>query len=396
MHASPGATLLGTDHRTSPELAAFTNGLLGRYLDYNDTYLSREPCHPSDNFGAVLAAAEAAGASGRDVITASVLAYEVLCRLCDAASIRARGWDHVTYVVMSAALGAGKAMGLSQAQLYEALSLAAVPNVALREARAGALSMWKAGAVANAARNGVFAAWLASQGFTGAPRPFEGPMGFWAQVSGPFQLDRFGGSGTPFKIEECILKPFPAEIHSQAAIQAALELRPRVESTEGIEQVVIETYDAAVDIIADPEKWHPATRETADHSLPYLVAAALADGAIGPAQFTPERIADPAIRELMGRTQVLRRDEFSRQYPQALPVIIEVRTRSGQVCGTAVMHPHGHPQDPLSDEEVTAKFRRLAEGPLGKQHTDQVLERLWRFEGESDIGEFMALFQVHN
>src|SRR5205823_11432827 len=126
-----------------PALAAFANGVLFRYLDFNDTYLSLEPAHPSDNFAAVLAAAEAAGRTGRDVIVAAVLAYEIQCRMCDAASIRARGWDHVTYGAFSTAAAAAKLFGLPADQILQALNLAGTPNVTLRQTRAGELSEWK-------------------------------------------------------------------------------------------------------------------------------------------------------------------------------------------------------------------------------------------------------------
>src|SRR5207247_265388 len=173
-NATNGATLLGTRHAAPPDWAAFANGCLVRYLDYNDTYLSKEPAHPSDNIPAVLAAAEVARASGKDVITATVLAYEIQCRLCDAASIRARGWDHVTYGAFSTAAAAAKLLRLPADGIEQALNLAGTPNVALRQTRAGELSEWKGCASANAARNGVFAALLAADGLTGPAPIFEG------------------------------------------------------------------------------------------------------------------------------------------------------------------------------------------------------------------------------
>src|SRR5262249_32072842 len=168
--ATHGATVWGTGHRTTPDLATFANGALVRYLDFNDTYLAKEPAHPSDNIAAILAVGEACRASGKLVIQAIALAYEVHCRLCDAAALRPRGWDHVTYRPFSSALAAAKVMKLSEAQTLQAVNLAGVPNVALRQTRVGDLSMWKACAFSNAARNGVFAAMLAEQGMTG-PSP---------------------------------------------------------------------------------------------------------------------------------------------------------------------------------------------------------------------------------
>src|SRR5438270_10575138 len=187
--AKHGSTIIGTNHKAPPDWAAFANGCAIRYFDYNDTYLSKEPAHPSDNISAALAAAESVGAGGGELITAIALAYEVQCRLCDAASIRARGWDHVTYGAFSATLAAGKLLGLDEQALVHAQGLAGVPNNAMRQTRVGELSMWKGCAFANASRNAVFAALLAKAGMTGASQGFEGEGGFMKQVSGPFEID---------------------------------------------------------------------------------------------------------------------------------------------------------------------------------------------------------------
>src|SRR5918996_86174 len=191
--AKNGSRIIGTDHKTPPDWAAFANGCGIRYFDFNDTYLSKEPAHPSDNISAALAVAESVGADGREFITAIALAYEVQCRLCDAASIRARGWDHTTYGSLSSALAASTLLGLSHDQAVHALGIAGTTGTALRLTRAGELSMWKGCAFAHAARNGVFAALLAREGMTGPAPLFEGDMGFWQQVSGPFELPKLGG-----------------------------------------------------------------------------------------------------------------------------------------------------------------------------------------------------------
>ncbi|MBI3878085.1 MAG: MmgE/PrpD family protein, partial [Verrucomicrobia bacterium] len=151
--AMRGATLFGTRHKAPPDWAAFANGCLVRNLDYNDTYLSKEPAHPSDNIPPALAVAEAEGASGRELITAIALAYEVQCRLCDAASLRSRGWDHVTYGAFSSALAAAKLMRLDRERTRHALGIAGVASAALRQSRVGELSHWKGCAFANAARH---------------------------------------------------------------------------------------------------------------------------------------------------------------------------------------------------------------------------------------------------
>src|SRR5438552_14485126 len=225
--SDPAATYLGGAKKTLPALAAFCNGILFRYLDFNDTYLSLEPAHPSDNLAAVLAAGEAAGGSGRDLITAAVLAYEIQCRFCDAASIRKRGWDHVTYGAFSTSAAAARLFGLDAERITQALNLAGAPNVALRQTRAGELSEWKGCAFANASRNGMFAAMLAAEGLSGPAPIFEGEMGFFKQVSGPFEPAKLGGElagDDDFMIKKTSIKFWPAEYHSQSAIHAALEL----------------------------------------------------------------------------------------------------------------------------------------------------------------------------
>src|SRR5213592_3679443 len=176
--AKRGSTIIGTSHKAPPDWTAFANGCCIRYFDYNDTYLSKEPAHPSDNISAALAVAESVGASGRELITAIALAYEVQCRLCDAASIRARGWDHVTYGTFSTALACTHLMKLDPAKTRHAVNIAGVAGAAMRQARAGELSHWKGVAFAAAARHGVFSALLARQGMTGPAPIFEGQMGF--------------------------------------------------------------------------------------------------------------------------------------------------------------------------------------------------------------------------
>src|SRR5438309_9023998 len=273
--ARQGSTIIGTNHKTPPDWTAFANGCCIRYFDYNDTYLSKEPAHPSDNISAALAVAESVGATGRELITAIALAYEVQCRFCDAASIRARGWDHVTYGAFSTALACARLMNLDPDRTRHAVNIAGVAGAAMRQARAGELSHWKGVAFANAARHGVFSALLARAGMTGPAPIFEGQMGFEKQIG--VSLGNVGEKfrGAPSMILQTSIKYWPAEYHSQSAIEAALALRKEVGDPAKIKQVIIESHDAAVDIIgSEPEKWKPKTREPADHGLRYIPAIA--------------------------------------------------------------------------------------------------------------------------
>jgi 2-methylcitrate dehydratase len=384
-----GPGVLGTRQRTVPMLAAFANGALIRYLDYNDTYLSLEPAHPSDNIAACLAAAEVSGAGGKRLIAAIALAYEVQCRLCDATSIRARGWDHVTYGCFSSALGAGMLLGLDADGLEQAVNLAGVNSAALRQTRVGELSMWKGCAFANAARQGVFAATLARAGMTGPSEIFEGPMGFFAQVSGPIELD-VEHWGPPSMISRTSIKFWPAEYHSQSAIDVALQLRPRLGNPRDIQSIRIHSFDAAVDIIgSEAEKWRPTSRETADHSMPYCVAVALLDGEVGLSQFEVERIARDDVRQLMDRISIVRDADLTARYPEGIPNRLEITAGDGSLHALEVSFPRGHDRNPMTDEEVLTKFRSLASLQLSQDRIEALAGTVWRLEA-ADPRQLMA------
>jgi 2-methylcitrate dehydratase len=404
VQANPGASLLGGG-RSSTEWGTFVNGLLIRYLDYNDTYLSLEPAHPSDNLAAVLAVGEVADASGPDLITACVLAYEVQCRLCDAASLRKHGWDHVTYGAISSAIAACKLLRLDALKTTHAIGMAGVANTALRQTRTGELSMWKGCAFANAARNGVFAALLAAEGMTGPAPIFEGKVGIMKLLTGPFELPPLAGenatdhspltthASSDFMITKTYIKYWPAEYHSQSAIDAALQLRPEVGDIRQIKSIDIHTFDAAVDIIAnEPEKWRPTTRETADHSLPYCTAVALADGDVTLAQFDPKRFTDPALLELVAKIKVHRDPALTARYPNGIPNRLNVTLANGRTLTKEVEFPRGHAHNPMTDVEVEKKFRQLVEPCYGKDRADRILAACWELEKLRRVEDIMELF----
>jgi 2-methylcitrate dehydratase len=381
-----GATLWGTRDRTPPDWAAFANGCHVRYLDFNDTYLSKEPAHPSDNIAAAFAMAETASASGRDLITAIALGYEVQCRFCDVASLRARGWDHVTYVAFSSALVAARLLRLDAGRAAHAVNIAGVSAGSLRQSRVGELSHWKAGTVAHAARRGIFAALLAAEGMTGPAPIFEGAMGFEKLVS-QASLNGIVLSRDDFMIQRTCIKFWPAEYHSQSAIDAALRLRAQIADPAAIESVLVESHDAAVDIIGcEPEKWRPQNRETADHSLPYIVAAALADGEITDRQFAPERFTDPDLLDLVRRVKIERHPGLTALYPEAVGNIATVRLHDGRVLSERVDFPLGHARNPLSDAQLEAKFHALADARLGPERAAALLREAWQLEALADLG----------
>ena len=388
--------ILGTDRSTSPEMAAFANTAMIRYLDCNDSFVSQGGGHPSDMLPAVLAAAEVAGASGREVIAALVLAYEIYGQFADRFATREKGWDQGLFIGLASACAAGKVLGLSEDRLAHAMSMTAVSHVPLGQTRVGELSMWKGCATAMAVRNGVFAALLARAGMEGPPQPFEGRYGVFEQVTGALQLEGFGDgrAGVPFKITETSIKYFPAQIHTQAGAAMALELRGAF-SLDDLERIRIETYRVAVrNAAGEPQKWDPKTRETADHSLPYVVAVALTDGALTSASFDAKRIGDPLLRPLMRKIEVNEDPEATRNYPAQQRAQMEIELRSGGRLTQSADYPKGHSRNPLTDSELEQKFLGLTAGALSQARQTSLLECLWGFDGLENLDALFEAAQI--
>ncbi|HZY47500.1 MAG TPA: MmgE/PrpD family protein [Candidatus Bathyarchaeia archaeon] len=396
-HVKDGSTLLGTRKKSTPDLASFTNGIMVRYFDYNDTYLSKEPAHPSDNLGACFSVADAENATGKDLLLSVALAFEIQCRLCDAADIRHRGWDHVCYGLVSTALASGRLMDLNPKQLTQAVNLSLNSHIAMRQVRAGELSMWKGCSFANAGRNGVFSALLAREGMTGPSPIFEGEMGFFKQVSGPFTIntEEFGGRNGKFKIGETYLKYFPAEIHSQTAIWAALEARKEIENPNDIQSVEIASHEAGYTILGkDPQKWAPETKETADHSLPYIVAMALLEGKIDNSTYGPKKFKDPKILDFLKKITVIEDKDLTAMYPEAVANRVTVKLSSGKIISKQVNYHKGHPKNPMSDEDVEKKFRTLTRKQLSETQTKRALETLWNLEKVKVVSKVFSTLVV--
>jgi 2-methylcitrate dehydratase len=384
----PPARVFGTRPPTSIDLAAFANTVMVRYLDCNDTYAARGTGHPSDMIPAVLAVADAHGRGGPAVIPAIALAYEVFCRFADAVPLK--GWDQGLFAAIGAACGAGKVLGLDRDAMGHAISLAITTGVPLGVTRVGELSMWKGCATAAAIRSGVFAAELAAAGMTGPGQPFEGRDGLWQHLGiDPPKWGRFGGAGEPFRITATSFKAYPSVIHTQGPIGLTLQLRREVAPAE-VAAVRVATYGEAVRRTAvEPEKWDPTTRETADHSIPFLVAAALADGAVTPATFAPARVQDPALRRVIAKLTVMEDPEFTRRYPAESCTRVEVTTTAGRTVAAETRHPKGHARNPLTDAEVEQKFRDLAAGALGPAGCERVLARVWALDTAGTLADVL-------
>ncbi|NPB00926.1 MAG: MmgE/PrpD family protein [Crenarchaeota archaeon] len=369
------------------EWACFLSTGMVRYLDFNDTYLSKEPLHPSDMIGTLLTVASYVDASGKELITSIALAYEVGCRFCDAGSLRVHGWDHVNYITIATTLAVGRLLKLDEKKLSEALSIAATSHAAMRQARAGELSNWKAFATADAVKHAVYSCILAAAGVTGPDKPFRGEMGFIKQLLqnefDPRPILELENMPKPVKVCETIIKHFPVEIHSQTAVEACQAIRERLGkfSPDDVEEISIGTFRVGYEIIVkDPEKWDPKTKETADHSLPWIVATALLNGEVWLEHYEPDKIRDFNVLSLLKKTKVYVDEEIDRLYPEAIPNKVRVKLKDGREAECRIDYPLGHPKNPMSINDVEAKFRRLVSPYYTKERMREIVNLVKKLE----------------
>ena len=381
------ATIIGTDRRTTPDLASFANGAAFRYLDFNDTYVGRFSVHPSDHIAACLAVAEAERVSARDLIVAIVIAYEVNCRLVDALDITTRGWDPPVMSLPAVALAAGRLMKLSPEQLTQAVNIAINDHIPMAQTRVQTLSDWKGFADAEASRNAVFAALLARGGLTGPAPIFEGQSGFFKQVSGPGDIDpdKFGRRDLPFLIHRCAIKPYPAVIYTQTAIVAGMEVAQEVGSLDRIAAIEIATTQRGYQRTgSEAEKWSPKTRETADHSLPYITARAMFDGDITNESFAADKFRDPRILAFMQKITVHEDPDLTAR-TGAAPTRVTAILADGQRISREVDYAPGFAERPMNRSEVERKFRGNVGKRWPRERTDAILRALWELDQTDDL-----------
>lgn len=387
-------TLIGGG-RTAPDRAAFFNGAAIRYLDFNDSYLAPgETCHPSDNLAPVLAAAEYADADGRDLLTALAVAYQVQCRLSDVAPVRARGFDHVTHGAYAAAAGVARALGLGAVPTAHAIAIAGTAFNALRVTRTGALSNWKGLAYPNVAFGAVHAAMLARQGISGPAEVFEGNKGFMEAIAGRFEIDWLREDLE--MVRETSLKRYNAEIHSQSALEAVLELRAeRAIDPADVARVEVDVFDVAYNIIGGGEEGGKKlirTKEEADHSIPYLVAVALLDGQVLPAQFAADRITREDVQELLQRIDVHPDPELSSRFPREHGCRVRILLRDGMAL-TREKHDYlGFRTRPMGWTEMLDKFHLLADPVAGKKLAAEIAAGIRRLDEirAADLGRLLG------
>jgi 2-methylcitrate dehydratase len=396
------ATIIGTDIKTSPEMAAFVNGTMVRYSDFSDDYFGgngETGPHPSDNIGAIMAATESAGADGKALVTGVATVYEVCGQIVDHSRLQARdrgrGWDYPIFHAIATSLAGGRILGLTKEQLRNALSIAVVPNICLNQTRYKDLSNWKAFAGPNGSRNGLFAAIMARAGITGPAEPFEGIYGYMKQLADPFTLGTFGSKTTPFKVEGTYFKYMPVRYTIQLSIWVALELRTKVKLEDIVSMCVVleDGSSRVVKITEMPEYWDPKSRETADHSFPYLIGAALVDGEITEKTFTPERFRDPQILALIQKIS-FSSDKAYKNDPRIFNCRIDTTLKSGQVISLHQTNPRGHPANPMTDREIEDKFLKQVRPVLPEQQCQALLARLWKLEELENMKQLLDLMRV--
>ncbi len=407
-HGGP-STALVTGFRTNPVDAAFLNSHMVRAMDFNDIYWKADPAHPSDLICGPLALAEARHGTGRDLILATVILYELQCRFAEIGrpGIREYGWHHATLSGFAAGLGAGKMLCLDAERLTNAIGICASRTGTLGAVTAGHLTMMKNTVDPWAARMGVESALLAERGYTGPAHIIDGKEGLF-HVFGHARIgasacgfdaatltrDLPSSPGSSFRIETCGLKSFPVEalMHSPLSALTRLRAAHRFDPRD-VAEIRVEVIARAADILGDPAKYRPATRETADHSLPYAIAVGLVDGIVGPSQFDEHRIHDPALHTVIDAVRVIPNDSFEQRFPASQPSRVTITLRSGAEMSAEVEYPKGDPRNPMSWTEVVSKFRGLADGVLAASSVDRIADLVSRLESLPDVAMLIASTQ---
>jgi 2-methylcitrate dehydratase len=363
-YRAPGRCTLIGGGKTSADQAALFNSSLVRYVDLLDSYMAVGGlCHPSDNFGTILAAAEQVGASGEQFMLALAVAYEIQCRFTSAVPVMAKGFNHATQLAISAAAGAGKLFGLSAGETANAISIATIDNVSLANVHAEPVSQWKGFSPGMTGMRAVYAASLAKRGFTGPKALFEGPFGLELMFKQSIPVDWEQPS---FEIiTQTVMKKYCSLIHGQPILEAVLELKRRNRLTgDDVEDVRCDVFQGAFDFAgggAFGPKSHPQMKEQGDYNIKYLIAAALLDDQLGPAQLDEARIQAPDVQALLKRVEIRPDNSFSARYPHELSARVTIRTKDQRVFVKEQNGYEGGLTNPMSWERTVEKFHWLAE-----------------------------------
>jgi 2-methylcitrate dehydratase len=393
------ATVIGSGQRMDAVSASLANALMIRCMDYNDIYWKQDPSHPSDIFPAALACCERAGSDGRELIVGLVLGHEFEMRLCEAAfpGIRERGWHHATLTAFVSPIVAARMLHLSAAHIQHAIGISGSARATLGAVTAGKLTMMKNTVDPLATQSGVLAALLAEKGYTGPEHVIEGKEGLMHCFGPEWTPDILtDGLGDSWRITRCGMKAFPSEALTHTPISAVLALvKDHDLQPDHIAKVHIRTTARGADILSDPSKYDPHTKETADHSLPYVIAAAIAERQVTPLQFTEAKIMHPVIRAQLRKVQVVADPEIERVFPALQRVIVRIHTIDGREFTTQHDYPKGDPRNPLTDKEIEEKFEALAGPVMSPGARRRAMDAIWNLEEQPSVSELMKLFKAN-
>ena len=362
---SDGPCALIGGGKANPIYAAFWHTALVRYVDFMDNFLAAtETCHTADNFGVALTVTDYVGGSGRDLMLAVALSYTVQSRFVDHANFMTRGFDHTTQLAFSLNAAAGRLLGMSEPQIANAIAMAAVSDASFAVVRAKPLSQWKGLASAQSALEAMNTLFLARRGVEGPLQVIEGANGIdnLLHIQVRIDWDKVGYEG----VLESTIKKYNAMIHTQSAVHCMVELvkQNKVDPTKVVSieaEVTRITYDFAGGGLYGVDKV-VQTKEQADHNLSYLLAVAMLDGDVMPAQFEPDRIIRADVQQLLKKVSVRPDHEFTELYPAKMPAKITVRLQDGTVIEHEVQDFPGMPSDPFTWEDSVEKFDRLVAG----------------------------------
>ena len=392
------ATVIGTGKRIDPVSASLANGLMIRCMDYNDIYWKQDPSHPSDIFPAALAGCERAKSDGKELIVGLVLGHEFEMRFCEAAfpGIRERGWHHATLTAFVSPIVAGRAMHLGWEQIQHAIGISASRHATLGAVTAGKLTMMKNTVDPMATQSGVLAALMAEKGYTGPEHVVDGKEGLTHCFGPAWKLNLLtDGLGESWRITQCGMKAFPTEALTHTPISAVLDIvKSNDLKPEQVEKVQIRSLARAADILSDPSKYDPQSKETADHSLPYVIAAAIAERQVTPVQFEMKKIMDPTIRAQLKKVEVVADPEIEKVFPALQRVIVNLTATDGRTFTKQLDYPKGDPRNPLSDAEVEEKFAALADGVLSEGAQKKLKDAIWNLEKIGSVSKLMALMKA--
>jgi 2-methylcitrate dehydratase len=401
------ATTFVSGFKTNPVDAAFLNGHMIRAMDYNDIYWKADPCHPSDLIAAPLALGESEGFSGKDLILATVIAYEIEMRLCEIGrpGVREYGWHHATLSAFAAPVAAGRVLNLTPAQMVSAIGISASRTFCPGAVTAGKLTNMKNTVDPWAGRMGAESALLAREGFSGPEHIIDGKEGLFAvfkHVQYKGQPVTFDGEAlvadlpdsakSHYRILDCGMKSFPIEALSHSPLTAMMKTVKEYKIQAGdVKEIKVEVIARAADILGDPHKYRPDSKETADHSLPYCMAVGLVDGMVTPLQFREERVRDQSLIPIMDKVKVVANEEFEALFPKFQPSRVTITTNDGKPSSTRVDVPKGDPRDPMTEEEIAVKFTALGGDVVGKKQCKELQKFIMNLEAAEKLDELLAL-----